>query len=179
MKAFIEWLLSLFAPKSEPKQAETVQRISDDAIRLLQAFEGLRLRAYKDAVGVLTIGFGDTENVTPGMVITKDEAIARLKKRIAREFEPGVRKALARTPTQHEFDAMVSLAYNIGVSAFSKSTLVKKFNAGDLHGAADEFLRWKLAGGRILAGLLRRRRTERALFLGAGIDTALKIWSGA
>ncbi len=72
--------------------------------------------------------------------------------------------------TQQQFDAMVSLAFNVGAHAFSKSTLVRKLNAGDVRGAADEFLRWNKAGGQVLDGLVRRRRAERDLFL-TGVQT--------
>lgn len=142
---------------------------------LIKSYEGVSLKAYKDIVGVLTIGYGDTSNVSPGMIITMDEADERLNKRLRIDFEPDVCEALSREPSQHEFDSMVSIAYNIGSSAFANSTLVKKFNAGDIDGAADEFLRWNKAGGKSVKGLRRRRASERALFLGASVADALEI----
>lgn len=119
------------------------------------------------------MGYGDTENVTEGMVITQQEAEDRLERRLDRDFEPGVRAAITAGIRQEQFDAMVCLAYNIGVGAFSNSTLVKLFNAGDIQLAADQFLRWDKAGGKSLKGLRRRRAAERALFLGANAAYAI------
>lgn len=120
-----------------------------------------------------TIGYGDTENVTEGLVITQQEAEDRLERRLDRDFEPGVRAAIAAPMRQEQFDAMVCVAYNIGVGAFANSTLVKLFNAGDIQLAADQFLRWDKAGGKSLKGLRRRRAAERALFLGANAAQAI------
>lgn len=149
---------------------------SAEGLRLIKHFEGLRLEAYRDPVGILTVGYGHTgPEVYPGMVITESQAEQLLRERLALEFEPGVRLALTTRPEQHEFDAMVSLAYNIGVAAFQNSTLARRFNAGDKQGAADEFLRWKYAGGNVLLGLRRRREAERAMFLGSSVNTAIKM----
>src|SRR5690606_8404037 len=109
----------------------------------------------------------------PGDKITQEEADRRLALRLRDEFEPVVFRALRVNPSQPEFDAMVSLAYNIGVHAFSNSTLVKKFNAMDTMGAANEFPRWDKAGGKSLKGLRRRRASERARFLGMSADAAI------
>lgn len=145
-------------------------------MRLIKHYEGLRLSAYRDPVGILTIGYGHTgPDVFEGMTITEPEAERLLRLRLEREFEPGVRLALTARPEQHEFDAMVSLAYNIGVAAFQNSTLARRFNAGDRLGAADQFRRWKYAGGTVLRGLERRREAERAVFLGTNVNTAIKI----
>lgn len=149
------------------------RRVSAAGLKVIKHFEGLRLEAYKDPVGVLTIGYGDTGNVHPGQVITEVEAEARLKDRLAREFTPGVLSALTRDATQGELDAMVSLAYNVGVGAFRASTLVRKFNAGE--NAAGEFERWVYAGGKQLLGLKRRRAAERALFEGKSAAVAIRI----
>ncbi len=169
----IEWILSLFkTPKVEQKQAGNgVMRLSPDGIKLLKYYEGCELTAYFDPVGIPTIGYGDTQDVWPGMRITEADAEVRLRNRLSRDFEPGVMAALTRKPSQCEFDACVCLAYNVGVSAFTKSTLVRKFNAGDVQGAADQ----SNAGGKPLKGLRRRRAAERALFLGEPIDKALRI----
>lgn len=149
---------------------------SAEGLRLIKHYEGLRLEAYRDPVGILTVGYGHTgPDVYPGMVITESQAEQMLRERLALEFEPGVRLALTKRPLQHEFDAMVSLAYNIGVAAFQNSTLARRFNAGDKQGAADEFLRWKYAGGNVLLGLRRRREAERAMFLGSSVNTAIKM----
>jgi lysozyme len=140
---------------------------------VIRHYEGCSLKAYQDIVGVWTIGYGDTENVNPGMVITQQEAEERLTRRLRREFEPGVRAVVNEPIQQGQFDAMVSLAYNIGVSAFANSTLVKLFNAGDVQLAADQFPRWDKAGGKSVKGLRRRRAAERALFLGANAAYAI------
>lgn len=175
MKAILAWLAGLFRwPEIEPEAPAPQRRMtSSDGVALIKHYESLSLRAYRDPVGILTIGYGDTQNVTPGMVITEADAEVRLRNRLSGEFEPGVITALARSPRQCEMDAMVSLAYNVGVAAFKKSTLVRKFNAGEP--AQDEFLRWDKAGGKSLKGLRRRRASERALFMGMTLDVALKI----
>lgn len=168
----IDFLRLLFDKKDT---AETpVASTGPDGLRLIEHYEGLELKAYKDPVGIWTIGYGDTKNVQPGMVITRDEAQARLKRRLYEEFEPGVRNALQVQVNQREFDALVSFAYNLGVAALAGSTLMKKLNAGDNNGAANEFERWKNAGGKELLGLKRRRLAEKLVFLGADADYAIK-----
>lgn len=167
------------SPPSSSDSASSIERplqTSAEGIRLIKNYEGLRLEAYSDPVGVLTIGYGHTgPDVYAGMVITESQAEQLLSERLALEFEPGVRLALTTRPAQHEFDAMVSLAYNIGVPAFQNSTLVTIYNRGDRMGAADQFKRWKFAGGKVLLGLERRRAAERAMFLGADVNTAIRI----
>src|SRR5690606_4040219 len=98
-----------------------------------------------------------------------------LRQRLENEFVPGVLSAITRSVAQYELDAMVDLAYNIGVGAFQGSTLVRKFNAGDTDGAADEFLRWNRSGGRVLLGLRRRRKADRCLFLGTTAAEAIAL----
>jgi lysozyme len=147
---------------------------------MIERNEGLRLNAYQDSGGVWTIGYGDTgPDVVPGLVITREEASRRLSDRLAREFEPGVRKAIGAAPTtQAQFDSMVSLSYNIGVGAFARSSVVRRHIAGDYVEAANEFLAWNKAGRppRVLAGLVRRRTEERALYLsGPAVDTSLPV----
>lgn len=154
-------------------------KTSANGIQVLHYFEACRLEAYPDpATGgaPYTIGWGDTgPDVVPGMCISQSEADARFSRRLAKEFEPAVIAATTRLPTQAEFDAMVCLAYNIGVPNFKKSTLVKKFNAGDLAGAAEEFLRWNQANGKVMLGLRRRRAAERALFEGMTGEQAVAV----
>ena len=172
LNKLIELLWRLFG-RHDPAPAP-VCRTSAEGIKLIKHYEGVKLKAYQDAVGVWTIGYGDTgPHVNPGDKITQEEADRRLALRLRDEFEPGVFRALRVNPSQPEFDAMVSLAYNIGVHAFSNSTLVKKFNAMDTMGAANEFPRWDKAGGRSLKGLRRRRASERARFLGMSADAAI------
>lgn len=138
-------------------------------VKAITEHEGLRLKAYKDIAGIWTIGYGDTgPDVKEGLVITKEEAVRRLKRRLV-EFEGWVNR-LVRVPLkQHQFDALVSLIYNIGPTNFSNSTLLKKLNAGDYLGAADQFLVWNKArvGGVLkeVNGLTNRRKSEREQFL--------------
>ena len=154
-------------------------KISTNGVQLLHYFEQCRLKAYPDpATGgdPWTIGWGDTgPDVKPGLIITRDEADARFARRLEREFEPGVSAAITKMPNQGQYDGMVCLAYNIGLGNFRASTLVRKFNAGDFTGAADEFLKWNKAAGKVMLGLRRRRAAERALFLGMNGDQAIAV----
>lgn len=136
----------------------------------IKEHEGLRLKAYQDSVGVWTIGYGDTgPDVVKGLTITKEEAEKRLRKRLE-EFEQYVGKYVRVGLKQHQFDALVSLVYNIGPTNFADSTLLKKLNMGDFQGAADQFLVWnkgRVKGKlQVIAGLSKRRAAERKQFLG-------------
>ncbi|MDS9989505.1 lysozyme, partial [Xylella fastidiosa] len=128
-----------------------------------------KLSSYTCPGGVLTIGYGETGNhVVPGLRLTNEqEADAMLRARLAKEFEPAVRRYVRVPLKQHQFDALVSLSFNIGAGAFHRSTLLRKLNAGDVAGAAQQFHVWKWAGGRVQSGLIIRRATERALFEGS------------
>lgn len=141
--------------------------LSEHGIRLIKNHEGLRLKAYLDAAGVWTIGYGSTgPHVKPDLTITEDRAEELLRKDLER-FENAV-GAMVRVPLkQREFDALVSLCYNIGTGALSNSTLLRKLNAGDRIGATQEFVKWVNAGGKPLLGLLRRRLSEASLFIGS------------
>ena len=144
-------------------------QISPKGIALIKEFEGCRLTAYQDSVGVWTIGYGwtnpvDGKPVKAGMQI-KQETAERLLKTGLVSYEVDVSRMLKVGVTQCQFDALVSFCYNLGAKALSTSTLMRKLNAGDTFGAADEFLRWNKAGGKVLAWLTRRREAERALFL--------------
>jgi Phage-related lysozyme (muraminidase) len=142
--------------------------VSAAGMKMIQGFEGLRLTTYKDIVGIPTIGYGSTgKDVKMGMTITKAQAEDMMRADLER-FEEAVLAPLNAKPTQNQFDAMVSLAYNIGAGAFTESTLVRKFNKGDVQGAANEFLRWNRAGQKVVDGLTRRRHRERDHFLGTG-----------
>jgi lysozyme len=144
--------------------------INKATLDLVKEFEGLRLKAYKDAVGVLTIGYGTTAaaglGIVPkaGMVITEAEAEGYLLKGLEK-FASIIRPKITAPINDNEFGAFLSLAYNIGPGAFAKSSALKKFNAGDKAGAANAILLWNKAGGKVLAGLTRRRGRERELFL--------------
>lgn len=138
-------------------------------IELLKRWEGCRLKAYQDSVGVWTIGYGLTSAagiipVTAGLTITQQQADDYLVRALVK-YEAAVTKALTRAPNENQFSAMVSLCYNIGPGAFAGSSVARHFNAGNLHSAADSFLLWNKAGGRVLKGLVNRREDERRLFL--------------
>ncbi|KQO67238.1 lysozyme [Methylobacterium sp. Leaf89] len=134
-------------------------------LSLIKSFEGCELAAYKCPAGVLTIGYGHTgTDVKPGQVITAHRAEELLQGDLAR-FERAVEASLKVSVTPNQFAALVSLAYNIGGAALARSTLIKRLNAGKTQEAADQFLAWNKAGGKVLKGLARRREAERALFL--------------
>ena len=142
---------------------------SDKGIALIKQFEGCKLTAYQDSVGVWTIGYGwtkpvDGKPIRAGMTI-KQETAERLLKTGLVSYESDVSRLVKVGMTQGQFDALVSFTYNLGARSLSTSTLLRKLNAGDYAGAADEFLRWNKAGGKVLNGLTRRREAERALFL--------------
>ncbi|MDS0026035.1 lysozyme [Enterobacter kobei] len=142
---------------------------SEKGIALIKQFEGCKLTAYQDSVGVWTIGYGwtqpvDGKPIRAGMTI-KQETAERLLKTGLVSYESDVSRLVKVGMTQGQFDALVSFTYNLGARSLSTSTLLRKLNAGDYAGAADEFLRWNKAGGKVLNGLTRRREAERALFL--------------
>lgn len=134
------------------------------ATGLVQAFEGCVLKAYADQRGILTIGYGHTYNVTPNEVCTPEQATAWLNSDMMMA-DRAVNAAVSIVLNQNEFDACVSLAFNIGGGAFLHSTLVRLLNAHDIMGAADQFLVWDKTNGETNPGLLRRRQAERTLFL--------------
>lgn len=154
-----------------PAPAGGVQTTSPEGRKAITQREGNKLTAYKDSVGIWTIGVGHTAAAgapapAAGMTITAAESDAILLRDL-RQFEEAVSRAVTVSLTPFEFDALVSLAFNIGGGAFAKSTLVKKLNDGDRAGAANAFLSWNKAGGKVLKGLTTRRQAERLQFLGA------------
>lgn len=135
-------------------------KTSAAGIAAIQRFEGCVLRTYKCAAGVLTIGYGHTgPEVVEGLVWTQAQADASLVRDLER-FERAVVAAITRPMTQGQFDAMVSLAFNVGAKAFATSTLVKRFNASDVEGAGRQFVVWNKVAGRLNHGLLQRRAAE-------------------
>jgi lysozyme len=138
-------------------------------IDLIKHFESLFLNAYQDPVGVWTIGWGHTGlkhkdgTVHKGRKITEAEATELLRHDLT-GFAARVTKLVKVELNDDQFSALVSFDFNTG--SLHKSTLLKKLNAGDYAGAADEFPRWNKAGGQVLRGLTRRRKSEQNLFLG-------------
>jgi lysozyme len=142
---------------------------SDAGIALTKGFEGLRLTAYRDSAGVLTIGYGHTgPDVTEGMTIDEAEAEALLLADVQGAVNC-VNRAVTATITQNQFDALVDFCFNVGCGALLNSTLLRKVNAADFAGAAAQFALWVHAGGEVLAGLVRRRKAEAEMFLGHSV----------
>lgn len=140
-------------------------KISQKGLNLIKSFEGLELKAYKDSVRVVTIGYGSTgAHVSMDQTITAQQAEDLLRKDVSR-FEEGVTKLVKVPLNQNQFDALVSFSFNLGLGNLGSSTLLKKLNASDYQGAALEFERWNKAGGKILNGLTKRRLAEKELFL--------------
>ena len=139
-------------------------KVSNNGINLVKRFEGLELKAYRDSVGILTIGYGHTHAVKAGDIITGEQADAFLREDL-QVAELTVNTNVNVKLTQGQFDALVSFVFNLGSGNFVKSTLIKKLNAGDYAGAADEFGKWVNAGGKRLPGLVKRRAAEREVFL--------------
>jgi lysozyme len=139
-------------------------KINDAGFELLKSFENCKLKAYKDIVGVWTIGWGHTGDLAfPGSEIDQATADALLCDDL-HVVEAGVVKRCKVKVTDNQFSALVCFAYNVGLGAFGTSTLLKLLNAGDFKGAAGQFERWNRAGGKEVAGLTRRRKAERKLF---------------
>ena len=150
-------------------------RLSREGAELIAHFEGFVPRPYDDAAGHATIGFGHLLHhgrVTAADrkrwgTVSRERGLALLAED-ARSAETAVSQGVKVPLTQEQFDALVCFTFNVGNGAFGSSTLLKVLNAGRPEAAADELLRWSRAGGRVLEGLLRRRRAERALFLSGG-----------
>lgn len=143
--------------------------VSAKGIDLICSFEGLRLTAYDDGVGVWTIGFGTIKypngvRVKRGDTCTLEQAKSYMKYDLI-EFEHTVNSLAKVLLNQNQFDALVSLTYNIGSGAFKGSTLLKKLNLSDYKGAAEQFDVWVNAGGKRMQGLANRRAKEKSLFL--------------
>jgi lysozyme len=140
------------------------RQISANGLNLIKQFEGCRLAAYQDAVGIWTVGYGSTFCVDPHITITQADADARLKQDVQHAVECVDRK-VGPNISQNQFDALVSFVFNVGCAAFSTSTLLRHINAGEMKAAAAEFPRWDHAGALELDGLRKRRLAEQALFL--------------
>ncbi len=122
--------------------------------------EGYSDKAYTPVPGdVSTIGFGTTQGVKPGDSITPPKALQRALQDV-QQFEGAIKRCVTAPLHQHEYDAYISLSYNIGQSAFCSSTLVRKLNAQDYEAACKEILRWDRFKGQPLTGLTNRRQAE-------------------
>lgn len=140
-------------------------------IELLKRFEGYREQAYRDAVGVWTIGYGFTKNVKPGQRMSRDEAEQRLIQEVA-VYERAALTACTRRVTPNQLAALTSLFYNVGTGWIRKSSVIRAHNRGDLKGVQAGFAAFVKAGGRVLPGLVRRRNAEIALYMDGAEDNA-------
>ena len=147
-------------------------KTSPEGIAFIKQFEGFRAKPYLCSAGVPTIGYGSTRYLDGTKVSLRDPVISKeqaeeLLLNTLVSFETGVSKAVKVDLEQNEYDALVSLCYNIGVGNFTSSTLVKLLNDGEAPiDVAAQFLRWNRANSRVIPGLTTRRERERALFLG-------------
>ena len=143
----------------------TLMKISQKGIDLIKKFEGCKLYAYRDSVGVLTIGIGHTKNVKAGMAITQQQADAFLKDDI-KPIET-LLNGMGINYTQGEFDSLISFIFNLGQGNFKSSTMYKYIVAkkSDLE-ITDQMVKWHNAGGRPLLGLKKRRVAEANMWLG-------------
>ncbi|WP_337239208.1 lysozyme [Proteus faecis] len=133
------------------------------AITVIGYFEGVRYEPYRDVAGVLTVCYGHTGNdIIQNKIYTQQECDALLQKdfiKIQQQVDALVKVSL----DNHTKASLYSFAFNVGITAFSRSTLLKKLNVGDQHGACEEMKRWIYAGGKVWKGLINRREMESAL----------------
>lgn len=143
----------------------TSMKISARGLNLIKEHEGLRLTAYQCSADVWTIGYGHTQGVSMGDTCTQEQAEQWLMEDIAKAEKAVNRQGLAIN--QNQFDALVSFVFNLGETAFKSSTLLKKIKANPNDPTiADEFAKWKYAGGNVVAGLVTRRNNESNLYFG-------------
>lgn len=144
------------------------KRISPAGLNLIKKYEGLKLTAYKCPAGILTIGYGHTKTVKPGMTINKEMAELLLREDLI-WVESAIKRHVTVQLNQNQFDALSSFIYNVGERAFANSTLLKLLNQGKILEAGEEFMRWTKArqpgGLKELPGLVKRRAEEKVLFL--------------
>jgi len=150
-----------------------MKRFSDYGKDILKGREALCLKAYLDVGGVPTIGWGHTRGVKLGDIITLQQAEDFLSEDL-HDTELAINRLVFVDISQNQYDALVCLVFNIGISAFSKSTLLRKLNQGDFVGAADQFDVWVFDNGKRVLGLERRRKIEKTLFL-KGMDNYGKL----
>lgn len=163
---------ALSSSKTDPPQSSKSRSLSQQGAQFIAAFEGFRAQLYNDAAGHATIGYGHLVHHGPmngsepaefKAGISHERAL-QLLTHDAASAAAEVNRSVTRGLNQHQFDALVSFVFNCGAGAFHKSTLLKKLNAGDDQAVPSELRRWTKAGGRELAGLVRRRTAEGNLF---------------
>ena len=158
MNNFLQWVVLILLATGM-----VLMNLGYNGTKILKFFEGCRLTAYQDSVGVWTIGYGHTKGVYDGMTITQEEAEQMLLAELE-EYEGYIEKYVTVPLTQNQFDALVVWVYNLGPTNFRNSTLLKELNAGNYNAAGQEITRWNKAGGKVLAGLVKRREAEAKLF---------------
>jgi len=143
--------------------------LSDKGLSVIKKVEGFRAKPYPDSGGKMTVGYGHLvvpgDGVAPHDIIDPVKATELLCNDVKRTVA-GVNNCVTSIITQNQFDALVVFAYNVGVTALSKSTLIRMLNKGDVDGAYREFLKWDMVGKDHIPGLLNRRLAEQDLFLG-------------
>ena len=138
-------------------------KISEDGLELIKKFEGCETTAYRDSVGVWTIGFGHTKGVEEGQTCSIEDAESMLADEMD-EYEGYINNMVKVDLQQHEFDSLVAWVYNLGPTNLGESTMLKVLNGGQFDRVPDEMNRWTRAGGKILEGLVRRRQAESLMF---------------
>jgi len=145
-------------------------KVSEKCIKMIKHHEGFRRKPYQDPIGLWTIGVGHL--IGDGKKLPRewnreltDEEVDELLYEDLERFESGVERLAEVSLTQGQFDALVSFSFNVGLGNFQSSTLRSKLKRGDYEGAANEFWKWRRAGGKILPGLVKRREDEKNLFL--------------
>jgi len=175
MRALINFLKGLIKGvveiKEETEQLTGTYHVSDEMTQKIKKFEGYMSKAYADAKGVWTIGYGNTfyadgSPVQPGDTITKSEA-EKLFSEVLSDFASKVSDAVRVEVNKCQFDALVSFTYNVGIGNLKKSTLLKKVNVNpEDESIRDEFNKWNKSGGKTLAGLIKRRKDEADYYFG-------------
>lgn len=155
------------------------RQISPHGLEKLKQWEGLKTKAYKDAGGVWTIGYGHTAMAgSPqpyqGQVITAAEAENILLKDLV-QYEAAIENNVNVKLNDNQFAALVSFAFNVGIGAFKNSTLLKKLNQGDFNAVPTELMKWTKAGGKKLQGLVNRRRAEGYLWMEGAFVTSKDV----
>ena len=152
-------------PRPRFCRVEKTMIISIPGVELLTHFEGLKLEAYQDSVGVWTIGYGHTKGVVPGMKVTEVQANNLLRTELI-EYQNYINEMVNVGLSQCQFDALVCWVYNLGPTNLRSSTLLKLLNQGDKFLVPEQIRRWNKAGGKVLKGLVRRREAEALMFAG-------------
>jgi lysozyme len=143
-----------------------LRKINDAALNIIKAFESCKLAVYADQAGLPTVGWGTRVAMPIGTLVTQEWADEHLQAHVNEVCEQ-VSQLSAVALTDNQFGALVSFVYNLGIGSLMRSFLLKKLNAKDYSGAADEFRKWIFVGKNVSDGLVRRREAERSLFLRA------------